>query len=423
MKNINLLNHSFVCILFSLLISACSPESASLRAERPLQNIPVTVPQYEHTPPQTLQWITEDGGQSQLDFNPQVDILFVTDNSDSMKSAQENLVRNIDRFTSGIVKNKMIDYHIGVISVWDSSDRYLKTKKDSYQIGDLRYIKDSKGQQYKRRFVTKTEKNILASTLNIGVTPYNQGGPEFEEVFSPLSAALEKTGRGAANEDFFRPEAQLIVILLTDAEDSSKSINPEEMAQKLIDFKGGRAEKVSAYGVLVRPKDPDDSKDWDLRIHPKYHPECFTESQKTVQKKLQTVYTNNGKCSGFGPSKLEQFIVQANQPVGTPDQIRKKHIMSIVSPKFGEDLGKIGADITVKTLAKEIFLSQRPRKDQNGDLMVRVRYGTQVIPLNSKTGWLYDPENNSIHLSGEINYQYKEGARFSVDLVPVELAP
>ncbi|WP_373999452.1 hypothetical protein [Bdellovibrio bacteriovorus] len=411
-------NLVIVAIYFTafMLVSACSPESATLRVERPLVEEQVQIPQYEQIPAQTFEWITEDGGQSQFDFNPEVDILFVTDNSDSMKTAQDNLLRNIDRFTAGILKNKMIDYHIGVISVWDSSDRYAQTKKDIYQIGDLRYIKNTQGQtSQSRRFVAKSDNNskLIASTLNIGVTPYAQGGPEFEELFSPLAAALEKTGRGAANEGFFRKDAQLVVVLLTDADDSSKNLNPEEMAQKLIDFKGGRTEKVAVYGVLVRPQDPDTYKDWDLRIHPKYHPECFDMNQKTPK--------NNGKCTGFGPARLEQLIVAANPNEGTPEQIRAKHIMSIVSPKFGDELAQIGSDITVKTLSKEIFLSQRPRADKNGQLMVRVRYGKQVIPQKAKGGWLYNPEDNSIVLSGDIDYQYVEGARFSVDLVPLTL--
>ncbi|KYG64239.1 hypothetical protein AZI87_13440 [Bdellovibrio bacteriovorus] len=411
-------NLVIVAIYFTafMLVSACSPESATLKVERPLVEEQVQIPQYEQIPAQTFEWITEDGGQSQFDFNPEVDILFVTDNSDSMKTAQDNLLRNIDRFTAGILKNKMIDYHIGVISVWDSSDRYAQTKKDIYQIGDLRHIKNPQGQtSQSRRFVAKSDNNskLIASTLNIGVTPYAQGGPEFEELFSPLAAALEKTGRGASNEGFFRKDAQLVVILLTDADDSSKNLNPEEMAQKLIDFKGGRTEKVAVYGVLVRPQDPDTYKDWDLRIHPKYHPECFDMNQKTPK--------NNGKCTGFGPARLEQLIVAANPNEGTPEQIRAKHIMSIVSPKFGDELAQIGSDITVKTLSKEIFLSQRPRADKNGQLMVRVRYGKQVIPQKAKGGWLYNPEDNSIVLSGDIDYQYVEGARFSVDLVPLTL--
>ena len=90
----------------------------------------------------------------------------------------------------------------------------------------------------------------------------------------------------------------------------------------------------------------------------------------------------------------------------------------------------MGNDITVKTLAKEIFLSQRPRVNDQGQLMVRVRYGTekdlasgkaQVIPQKAIGGWLYDPENNSVHLSGDIKYNYQDGARFAVDLIPLTL--
>jgi len=99
------------------LLTACSPESSEVRALQPYQEpARPAIPQYNNIPAQSFQWITEDGGQSQLSFNPRVDILFVTDNSESMKSAQENLVKNMDRFTTGINRNKMIDYHVGVIS-------------------------------------------------------------------------------------------------------------------------------------------------------------------------------------------------------------------------------------------------------------------------------------------------------------------
>lgn len=411
MKN-NILIFSYLISCLSL--SACSPESASLKAERPLYDNRINPPPNVPTEPQRFQWITEDGGQSQLDFNPAVDILFVTDNSDSMKSAQENLSRNIDRFTAGIVRNKMIDYHIGVISVWDS-ERYKQKKSDSYEIGELRFIKNSKGNSYNRRFITKAERQYLASTLNIGVAPLEKGGPENEEVFSALSAALEKTGRGATNEEFFRPNAQLVVIVLTDADDSTSSINAEEMANKLFDFKNGKHDKVSVYGVLVRADDPEKSKDFSLRIHPKYHKTCFDE--------VKNGFKNNGTCTGFGPTKLEEFIMHANVKSGTPAEINKKHVMSIVDQNFGDRLGKIGADITVKTLEKDIFLTQRPRLDKNGKFMIRVRYGKQVIPESVKGGWLYNNDDNSIHLSGDIVYQYSEGARFSVDYVPLPLNP
>lgn len=398
----------------ALLLSACSPETASLTSEGALPPAQ-QIPEYADIPTQEFKWVTEDGGQSQLDFNPQVDILFVTDNSDSMRAAQENLAKNIDRFTFGITNNKMIDYHIGVVSTWDSSERFAKTKKDAFGIGELRFVKDSKGSVTNQRFLSKNEttKAALAASINIGVSPYAEGGPEVEEFFSPLMSALEKSGRGAANEGFFRKDAQLVVIFMTDADDSTSRISPEQMAQTLLDFKDGRKDKVSVYGVLVRPETPDQYKDWDLRIHPKYHPECFDITAKGTK--------NNGKCTkGFGPERLEQLILAGNQDSGTPAEIRNQFIMNIISPTFGNDLAKLGNAITVKTLAKEIFLQQRPR-EANGALALRVRYGNQVIPQRQGDGWLYKAESNSVVLSGNIKYNYVEGARFSVDLIPLNV--
>jgi hypothetical protein len=384
-------------------------------------------PNYAPVPEQKFGWEYIDGGQSQLDFNPAVDILFIIDNSDSMKSEEANLSKNLTRFTSGIFKNKMIDYHIGVTSTWDSSERFYKTKTNSYNNGDLWYVKDSSGKVYNKRFVTKNEKNLLDSTLNIGVAPYEKGGPEKEEFFSPLVSALEKSGHGDVNDEFFRKDAQLVVIFMTDADDSSANLTPEETAQKLFDFKDGKKEKVSVYGVLTNKKNPDEFKDWDLRIHPKYHPECFDMTLKVPK--------NNGKCTiGFGPDRMEQFIVLANPLSGTPDEIRQNHIMNVISKTFGDDLSKIGSDIVAKTLAKEIFLPELPRLSAAGHPMIVVYYGTpdelakgqgqQILEKSAKnkTGWVFDSENVAVKLPGDINYQYKEGARFKVGFSPVTVA-
>lgn len=406
-------------ILISLGLTACSPKSEELTTYNPPQSKPAEVPHYDPIPEQEFKWITEDGGESNQEFSPQIDILFIIDNSDSMKSTQDNLKRNIDKFTAGILQNRMIDYHIGVVSTWDSSERALKNKKDSYQVGDLRYVKDSSGKNYNQRFIDrKVSQSLIASTLDIGVMPYAQGGPEDEEFFSPLAAAIEKNGHSAVNEKFFRDQAQLVVIIITDADESNTSTHPDQMAQKLIDFKKGQFQKISVYGVLVKATDPDSVKDWALKIHPTYNPQCFNGK------------ANNGTCTGFGPERLEQFIFKVNEYAGTPDQIRSKFIMGITSKSFGADLARIGSDITVKTLEKDILLSQRPRFDEKANqLMIRVRYGSptelaagrgQVIRQGAG-GWMYNADDNSIHLSGHIKYQYVEGARFAVDLIPLTL--
>lgn len=406
------MNHLLAAVIYVsafLLFAACSPESTSYVSQRPVQDKKIEIPTYEKLPEQTFEWVTLDGGQSQLDFNPQLDILFVTDNSDSMRDTQENLFKNMDKFTRSITKNKMIDYHIGVISTWDKSEAYIKAGQQ-YGIGELRYIKDSRGQKYNRRFVIKTDsKDILASTLKIGAVPLAKGGPEHEEFFSPLAAALEKTGRGAANEEFFRADAQLVVIFLTDADDSGSS-DPKDIVKDLIAFKGGRKDKVSIYGVLVGKNDKEDTKDWALRVHPKYHPECFKKEGKK-QVRIE-------KCGPFGPERIEAAILEANKYEGTPAQILEKFIVNINSSNFGSELGSVGDSISVKTMKKEIFLGNIAPRSVDGKPLIKVSYGKQVIP-QGQGGWLYNIENNSVVLPGDIDYQYVEGAKFMVQVSPL----
>jgi hypothetical protein len=404
------------------LFTACAQESGSLVAQDPQPYVkPVVIPPDTRVPQQQFPWVTLDGGESDTEFNPRVDILFVTDNSDSMKTAQENLTTNIDRFTNEIFKNKQIDYHIGVISTWDDSAEFSKNKKDTYGIGELRFAKTKGGQQLTKRYVDRSdEPSTLSETLKIGVAPLAEGGPENEVFFSPLLAALEKTGRGAANEEFFRQDAQLVVIFMTDADEYEHSTaTAQQVVDAMVASKGGNAAKVSAYGVLVKANAPETSKDWMLRIHPKYHPECFDFDAKGKAK-------NNGKCSPFAPEKLKNFIFAVNEKVGATNEVlSKQFLMSILSPKFGDDLATIGGDIKRKTLEKEIFLGAKVPRQKNGLYQIRVRYGNadqlakgkgRIIESDQKKGWSYNPNTNSVRLSGDISYEYVEGARFAIDL-------
>lgn len=446
MKNPRLI---LVSLLPAMWLAACAPESKTVYARRDVPDVRVDVDQpaipkdervVKRDPPPPpakpgLTWITQDGGQRQFDFKPQTDILFVIDNSDSMKEEQENLSRNINLFARDLRKNRMIDYHIGVVSVWDNSDR--AARKATHANGELRRVKNTAGREGKARFVTrrKSDDALLAPTLKIGVMPYSQGGPEVEEVFSPLANALKKTGRGDVNEGFFREDAQLVIVVVTDADDSTANISPEQMAEEILRFKGGNKDLVTAYGVLTRKGDPDSVKDWGLRIHPNYHPECFEKVQVTVSPKkktakptVRTQMKNNGTCKGFGPERLEQFLELVNAGRYRADEVQSKLILSLNQADYGKDLSKIGADIAIRALEKKIVLEHVPRRDDaTGKLLLRVRYGLpkdlargggQVIPAGAK-GWLYNSGTNTIQLAGDVVYSYVENARFAVDLVPV----
>jgi hypothetical protein len=391
---------------------------------------PPEIPTFDKVPDQKFDWVYEDGGQRQLELKPQVDILFVVDNSDSMRSAQANLVRNIDKFSAVIGRTQMIDYHIGVISVWDYSKRFTDIHANGAGLGELHFVKDSQGQSQKQRFVTRQESPMLASTLNIGVQAYKDGGPEVEEFFAPVAAALEKAGNGAPNDGFFRPEAQLVVIFMTDADEQKEEydsasgvtrLSVGELYDKLVNFKAGDKTKVSAYGVLVPTNAPEAKKDFGLRMTPKDHPECFDIEPKKAPKL-------NGSCpKAFGPDKLEKFVLTANSNSGSKD-LRSAYIKDITAPDFGNDLTAIGAGITKKTMAKVIYLSHRPMFVKYAP-DVQVFYGTQedvdagkaqMIPFSPNNGWSYDVKQNAVVLSGDIKYQNKANARY---IVRMHVAP
>jgi hypothetical protein len=86
-----------------LLLSACAPSN-------PKRQPPV----------RTFSATEETAQEETADFNSKVDILFVIDNSTSMKEEQANLVKNIDEFAKAFSKNTTLDFHIGVLTVFDS---------------------------------------------------------------------------------------------------------------------------------------------------------------------------------------------------------------------------------------------------------------------------------------------------------------
>lgn len=374
-------------------------------------------PQHPRVEKDQLNWIQFLGGEAQLELNPKVDILFVEDNSSSMKVVQDNLARNINRFANAF--QQKVDFRVAVLSVWDSSPKFVNDPRRKYDIGELRRVRDGNGKLIDKRFLTRemATPKALSSTIHIGVASNQEAMPEFEEIFSTLSASIKRPENVDPTHGFFRPDARLVVILVSDAEDSNSRISPEQLAQELIDFKGGNPAMVSAYGVLVRKEDNDKYKDYDIKRHPNYHPECFDWTNPK-----RPVAVADLCKEGFGPDRLDQFIMAANRDEGSAGKISSKFILKLVQHDFGKDLSRIGSDISEKTMEKEILLNQRPRSYPNRPdvAMVRVFYGKSEIPEGA--GWVYDPFNNSIRLSGKIDYlKYSKDpkARFRIDMVPV----
>lgn len=282
-------------------------------------------------------------------FNPKVDILFVIDDSGSMADAQNNLSRNAYQFADAMGQSSILDFHIGVVS----TDMDNKFSRSGRLIGTPAFVSKT----------TPDMVNNLARRMIVGTS-----GSATEIMFEPVFAGLSLPLTNTYNKDFYRQDAYLAVIFLTDADDQG-SYDPKTFMQFLTNLKGD-ATKVLGYGVI------------------------------------RTMATKDS-CDGMEDvtGKLENFL----SLVGNADKMQK-NILSLCEPDYGVKLAEFAKDI-VKRSAGAVKLSRVPVVNS-----IRVTYGVQVIPNSLKDGWVYEPSTNSILLSEGIQWDYKQGTNVGLKI-------
>ena len=292
-------------------------------------------------------------------FNPKVDILFVIDNSGSMSDAQRNLSRNANLFADAISKVSILDYHIGV----------LTTDMDTFN------CRNACGKlQGFPTFIEKTTPNLVASLSSRMVV--GTDGSATEQMFSPVVAALSSPLETTANQGFYRQDAFLAVILVTDAMDQSMY-----QAQDFLRFltnKKGDPSKVLGYGVI----------------------------RKLAEEEI---------CRGMEEldDKLETFL----STVSNGDKTQK-NVLSLCDNDWGTKLADFAKDI-VRRSAGIVKLSRIPNVKT-----IKVSYGTQVIPNSVTDGWVYQPSTNSILLAEGINWKYQgPNVGLSIDFEVIDIEP
>ncbi len=325
---------------------------------------------------------------AEVKHEPKVDILFVIDTSGSMGTHQENLEKNIDKFVEAFKQHAEVDFHIGAVSAWDSV-RYGGAQpvvQAPMPIGKLRPVKNNGQPVAGPQFVTRSEgfEKILGGTLKLGIEPRmddsgkDLGGPEYEELFSPILPAL-----GSQNEGFYRPDAHLAVVFITDAEDATMGKTAKMVKSDLVALKGGKESLVSVHGALA-----------------------FTCSQ--VDKSLidgETKKINR-------PVKLEELI-----------EITKGKAVDLCGkdkegkPTFGRKLGEIGRVIQEKTSAQDVKISLSPSLPSPGTIVVT--YNGQA--LKQGRDWSYDATYNRVEVHVDQPAIAKQpGGTIGVEFTPVD---
>ncbi len=353
----------FIFTFFLLGLVACSNESPELMA-----------------PPQEISVVKLQDSGLEIEYNPQVDILFIIDNSMSMDDDQVKLSQNIDRFVAGFAQNEVLDFHIGITSVYDTQRFGILTEYDEqnnrYPNGQLRPLKTEDGQGVlldRPPYLSRGDSDylgVLRSSLKLGVQPLVEGGPEFEESLSPIVSAFSESMLMGPNAGFYRPEAHLAIVLITDANDLSPNFTPQQVAQFLRSLKDDPAmERFSTYGV-ISPTDSGCAKD----------------------------------PSG-DPIAIEEFLHETNG-----------RILSLCETNYGDRLADFGIEILKKATRKVIPLQHRPEFET-----IEVRYGQQLIPADDNVGWTYDPDQVAIIINGGTDLKQEDGAKINITYKPVDL--
>jgi hypothetical protein len=320
-----------------ILLVSCSPQSPKL-----LPRLEVKLEKVTNT-------------DTRISFNPQVDILFVVDDSISMDDKQRNLAANIQLFTSGVTGMSLLDYHIGVITTsldsWSSGGR----SSDGRLVGPPRFVDRN------------TPNAIMALQNNLQV---GTNGSTTEKMFAPVVAALSQPLLTTTNKDFFRPDAHLALIFITDAEDQSEGLEPDAFYQFLLDLKNLDKKKLLVYGVHI----------------PSIDDSCSRSGEDV-------------------PVRLERFF-----------RIAGAKTFGLCDLDYGKKLANLGEDL-VKRVGRLMYLSRPPVLSS-----IRVTYGSQIIANDTQHGWTFDPKHNALIFGQEIVWDKNQpqGTQVEVAFVAAE---
>lgn len=309
-------------LLSIALIAACSPESPKLKEQ-----------------PTGKRESVKDVDET-AKFNPKVDILFVIDDSGSMSTHQDNLSRNIPLFTAAIQANTILDYHIAV-----TSSTFNNGNPQHCMTGIARACGQGvlHGGISGINYIERSTPNgiaVLAQNMKIGTS-----GDSSERFFAPVRAALSQPLVDGLNKGFYRPDAALVVIFVTDAEDQSMNFGPDDYERFLVGLKKGDASRALTYGVIIGSTDGSG---------------CARD-ESTLPTRIEKAITNMGG-SQFG----------------------------LCDADFGTKIANLAYDL-VQKVSKVMYLTRAPDPST-----ISVTFGTQTIPNDLDEGWTYDPVRNAL---------------------------
>ena len=318
--------------------------------------------------------------------NPNVDILFIIDNSSSMGSYQERLKINASLFVNHFLNVSFIDYHIGVTtssgipynSIIGNYAHYTNPTphflNPLYNGGMLvEGVSEQDGSEY--HYVDKNTPGgdqLLADMMSVG-----RGGNGTETFLDIPENAFSNKKYELHNDGFLRPEAHLAVFVITDTDDQSGTL-PQQAYEYLLDLKGGDEKKLHYAAALV-----------------------------------STERENCGFDLIYGKPSVPNLLMEMVGLFGD-----RGYSFDLCKSNYGEELAHIARSIVFSIL--NIDLDDLPDISS-----IRVCYrdgasrerefcekGQEIF--SGPDGWSYDIERNAIHLSPNVLLEDRLNGRFDI---------
>jgi hypothetical protein len=326
------------------------------------------------SPQEVLTSTSVSAAKVYTDATPKLDVLIVVDNSLSMKPQQIHLLQNIPKFVEEFDQSATIDFHIGVLTLWDSDPSHQPFVQAKHPFGQLIPMvnKSAPAVGTPPHFVgrdTPDRDKLLQDTILLG----EEYGPEFEETFSPVKGFFDSLS-SPANANFYRADAHLLVIFLTDANDSS-DITAQTFYDYIKGLKNQDTDLIHFYSIIA-----------------------------------------DGSCKTTDRAGAPIKYIALDEIAGG------NTTLSLCSPTFGADLASFGKTLSVK-VARQVIPLQNGWIDSKTPF--KVSFGSQVInravtPPSFSDGYILDRENGAITIPGDLPLKPEAGAKIKIDYLPID---
>jgi hypothetical protein len=296
---------------------------------------------YDNTPPIVVDKRIYPLSLLQIDNN--IDVLLVIDNSGSMLSIQQNVIRNSKIFLEQFAKQPYINWKIGIVSTDKEEDPYLGFDSD-----------------FDWNLIDPRDPGSFDRTVGIfqdAVSRLGTIGDSSEYVFYNVKRVVDLyRGQSPSYPSFLRSNSHFVVIMITDEKEQSKdtfgaTYDAPNFVKAMTPYIPGN-KILRFYGALNR-------------------------------RDLQGC-TNPGDSENYVGSQYESVI-----------NLTQGFNISACISDFGTELAKIGKDIASLVGLPSLLLKQRPKAET-----IKVFYKDKLIPPGPKESggiWFYEHSTNTIN--------------------------